>query len=281
MPAKFGLSFADCRNRLDRARKRRKVVIDVDAWQPPEHLDDFKIRDDPVALGECYARVFLKDAKRLDADVTVPPLELCNARCALEAMAALDDMARRQQLESLERHILKSLEGLPDKEWRSFSRPNVRPHNTDSSDQFSLGLLPSQGGRFGAVPMPSIKTLQLPSLCVALNLYLKIAATNETAATEISTIQVLRNFQSRPHVDGNNKGESWSLCFGSYEGGGIWVLDDKGDEPLRLKQDVKGPSREVRYKASREPYLGRVLDTHRFPKKFDGNVRVQDSARCK
>ena len=37
----------------------------------------------------------------------------------------------------------------------------VRPRNSASSDQFTLRLLPSQGSRFGAVPMPSIKNLSV------------------------------------------------------------------------------------------------------------------------
>ena len=132
-----------------------------------------------------------------------------------------------------------------------------------------LGLLPSKGERYGAIPMPTPMTWKLPSLCVLLNLYLRIAAP-QSATSEISSIQVLRNFISRPHVDGNNKGKSWGLAFGNYVGGGVWSLCENGDCLHTLQDDVKGPRGNILYRGGRK-YLGRVLDTRRNPQEFDGN----------
>jgi len=66
----------------EQAPKRRKVVVDVEAWQPPIHVDDFNVKAHPVALGERCARVALveQSSKRSHADIQVSPLQLRNAR---------------------------------------------------------------------------------------------------------------------------------------------------------------------------------------------------------
>ena len=39
---------------------------------------------------------------------------------------------------------------------------------------------------------------------------------------------VRRNFEIRPHADGNNKGASWG-GIGDFTGGGIWALDETAE----------------------------------------------------
>ena len=72
-------------------------------------------------------------------------------------------------------------------------------------------------------------TWQLPSLCVLLNLYLRLAAPESKAFAKTS-IQALRNFRSIPHVDGNNRGDSWGVSFGEHTEGGIWILNADGGQ---------------------------------------------------
>jgi hypothetical protein len=266
------LGFRRCSRAAERARKRQKPVVDVDAWRAPDvHIDDLEIVQNPVALGRRYARVALVEQpiKRLREDIQVPPSDLKNAVCALEGMMKTEG-ARKHLLRLLEENILGTLGSLPDYEWKCRSRENIRPEGMRTTDQFVLGLLPSKGERFGCIPMPTEKTWKLPSLCVALNLYLQIAVP-ASVVFEVSTISVLRNVESEPHVDGNNKGDSWGLAFGDFEGGGVWVVDGREGADLEycLREVVRGPTGRIRYKAG--TYTGRVLDTRRCPRQFDGN----------
>jgi len=254
-------------------KRQRQVVIDVDSWMPPLVVEDYDIVNDPVELGVRYARIALVEQpiKRLRSDGPLPPCEISKAYAVIEGLASASD-AKSYILQALEANILNILHGIPADAWKCTKRANARPEGTKHSYQFVLGLQPSKGERFGAIPMPTPMTWKVPSLCTLLNLYLRIASPASTA-DDVSSIQVLRNFQSRPHVDGNNKGASWGLSFGDFVGknSGIWVLDPNGTHRLKLRADVRYPRGKVIYEAGKS-YSGKVLDTRRCPQRFDGNL---------
>jgi hypothetical protein len=81
-----------------------------------------------------------------------------------------------------------------------------------------------------------------------------------------TSIQVNKNYASRPHVDKNNLGQSLILGLGDYTDGQLWVHDDKGDVPLELKEDIFSA---YRYRSGKS-YSGTVLDCRNEIIEFDG-----------
>ena len=89
-----------------------------------------------------------------------------------------------------------------------------------------------------------------------------------------TSIQINRNYASRPHVDKNNEGMSYIVSLGRFSGGEIWVHD--GADPtvdngvagsvIRLMDDDVPEQ----YKAG-ELYHGRILDVFQRWTQFDGN----------
>ena len=91
---------------------------------------------------------------------------------------------------------------------------------------------------------------------------------------EFTSIQVNRNYASRPHVDKNNEGMSYIIGLGRFTGGEVWVHDDSV-----LADGEWAPGRSLRlsggdvgdhYKDGQN-YYGRVLDVYEKWVVFDGN----------
>mmetsp|Transcript_43424 Transcript_43424/g.128464 ORF Transcript_43424/g.128464 Transcript_43424/m.128464 type:complete len:419 (+) Transcript_43424:39-1295(+) len=82
-----------------------------------------------------------------------------------------------------------------------------------------------------------------------------------------TSIQVNKDYASRPHVDKNNLGSSLIIGLGSYEGGETWVQDDDGDDELELGEDIISPHH---YRKGRS-YQGRRANIRDELCEFDGN----------
>ena len=84
---------------------------------------------------------------------------------------------------------------------------------------------------------------------------------------EFTSIQVNKNYASRPHVDKNNLGESLIIGLGDYTGGEIWVHDETGDVPFRLDESI---SCMYHYEEG-ATYSGSVLDPRGQWSRFNGS----------
>eukprot|EP00438_Fugacium_kawagutii_P025630 Skav209733 [mRNA] locus=scaffold528:584647:592496:- [translate_table: standard] len=84
---------------------------------------------------------------------------------------------------------------------------------------------------------------------------------------EFTSIQVNKNYASRPHVDKNNLGDSLIIGLGDYTDGGIWVHDPAGNVSFELQEDI---SCMYHYEAS-ATYNGTFLDIHDKWVHFNGN----------
>lgn len=84
---------------------------------------------------------------------------------------------------------------------------------------------------------------------------------------EFTSIQVNKNYASRPHVDKNNLGESLIIGLGDYTDGDIWVHDPEGVVPFELREDI---SCMYHYEAG-VSYNGSWLDIHNKWIHFNGN----------
>lgn len=81
-----------------------------------------------------------------------------------------------------------------------------------------------------------------------------------------TSIQVNKNYASRPHVDKNNLGKSLILGLGDYRDGQLWVHDDEGKETLELKESITSA---YNYTAGKQ-ISGSILDCHDELVEFDG-----------
>ena len=68
--------------------------------------------------------------------------------------------------DELKQKILAVLEGIPDKEWESTSRQNVRPAGERKSFQKVLGLV--TGAHWRGIPMPTTDTFRYRGLVMDL-----------------------------------------------------------------------------------------------------------------
>lgn len=83
---------------------------------------------------------------------------------------------------------------------------------------------------------------------------------------EFTSIQVNKNYASRPHVDKNNLGESLIIGLGDYTGGDVWVHDE-GTVAFELKEDI---SCMYHYEAG-ATYHGSWMDIRGKWTHFNGN----------
>ena len=161
--------------------------------------------------------------------------------------------------EELAKAILKVLEAIPDKEWQSTSRPNVRPSGEKISLQKTLGLV--SHAHFKGIPMLTMDTYRYPGLT---QMILEYARRLSGGKFEATSIQLTKDLKSRPHKDRNNRGPSLIFGLGDWTGGETFVQEDGGPDTFRLRADIKGIGK--RDKRLR----GYKLDIHK-PQRFDGN----------
>lgn len=83
---------------------------------------------------------------------------------------------------------------------------------------------------------------------------------------EFTSIQVNKNYASRPHVDKNNLGESLIIGLGDYTGGDVWVHDE-GAVAFELQEDI---SCMYHYEAG-ATYHGSWMDIRGKWTHFNGN----------
>lgn len=84
---------------------------------------------------------------------------------------------------------------------------------------------------------------------------------------EFTSIQVNKNYASRPHVDRNNLGDSLIVALGDYSGGDIWVHDEAGNVPFELQESISS----MYHYESNVTYIGSLLDLKRTWRYFNGN----------
>ena len=139
--------------------------------------------------------------------------------------------------DELKAALLRCLRKIPDAIWRSSSRANVRASKEKSHLQMCLGLVKTASWR--GVPMPSKKTFEFLELTKLILELMRRLAKKRSLALAGSSIQINKNHQSAPHVDGNNSGPSFMLGQGCWTGGQLFVEDSSGDFVIELPADVK------------------------------------------
>lgn len=138
------------------------------------------------------------------------------------------------------------------------SRKNVIPEGQDGILGMVLGLFVF-GGNIGL----SAGSNDHPWLTRLLSDFLH----DQHPDFPFTSIQVNKDYASRPHVDKNNVGSSLIIGFGEYEGGQTWVQDDDGTEELTVGEDIISPHN---YRKGRT-YKGKFLDIKDRLVEFDGN----------
>lgn len=118
-----------------------------------------------------------------------------------------------------EASILADLRRIPERSWRCKSRKNVAPNGIKETRQLCLGLTSPRRIRF---PMPSVATWAHRSLITRL-LHFRISSLEQDDDLQVTSIQITKNLQSRPHVDRGNMGPSDLIALGDFEGGETWV----------------------------------------------------------
>ncbi|CAE7245749.1 unnamed protein product, partial [Symbiodinium microadriaticum] len=136
--------------------------------------------------------------------------------------------------DELGKQILTDLDRIPDKEWETRSRENVRPAGEAKSLQKTLGLF--VGARWHGIPMPTTDTFNFRKLTGNILLYAR-----QLGVGEATSIQVTKNLCTRPHRDVNNRGPSRIFGLGDWtEGGETFVQDDRGTEKHELQEHIPG-----------------------------------------
>jgi len=82
-----------------------------------------------------------------------------------------------------------------------------------------------------------------------------------------TSIQVNKNYASRPHVDRNNLGSSMIIAVGDFHGGQLWTEGGEGEADVTLTENIKSP---YCYRAGMT-YKGSLVDVRDRLVEFDGN----------
>ena len=138
------------------------------------------------------------------------------------------------------------------------TRKNVLPDGVDAVRGMLLGFY-ALAGNIGITDASKSR----PWLVQLLSSF----ARKSHPAFEFTSIQVNKNYASRPHVDKNNLGESLIIGLGDYTDGDIWVHDPEGVVPFELREDI---SCMYHYEAG-VTYNGSWLDIHNKWIHFNGN----------
>lgn len=136
----------------------------------------------------------------------------------------------------------------------SSSRTNVIPDGKQSVQGALAGLF-AYGGTLGITNF----TKQNPELVVYLNRFLRSWET----AFRYTSIQINKDYSSKPHADRNNLGPSRIIGLGNYQGGEIWIERKGVSEPLTLQRDVP------RYRRG-ETYMDQKVNIHNRLVEFGG-----------
>lgn len=102
-------------------------------------------------------------------------------------------------------------------------------------------------------------TKSYPELVVYLNRFLR----SRESAFRYTSLQINKDYSSKPHADKNNLGPSRIIGLGNYQGGELWIERKGGSEPLTLQHDVP------RYRKG-ETYVGRKVNIHNRFVEFGG-----------
>ena len=113
----------------------------------------------------------------------------------------------------------------------SASRRNVIPKDQEEIQASLCGL-------FVAIDNVSVATYSRRSPW--LTRLLAAFCHKENPSFKFTSIQVNKNYASRPHVDRNNLGESLIIGLGNYTGGDLWTHEAKGNKEHTLDEDIIG-----------------------------------------
>ena len=162
--------------------------------------------------------------------------------------------------EELKQKMLKSFKAIPDSEWQSTSRKNVRPSGDTTSKQKSLGLVSHPQSRW--IPVPTTDTYRYRGLTQMILEYARRVTPGEKF--DATSIQLTKNLKSKPHRDKNNRGPSLIFGLGDWKGGETFVQEDGGPDTYRLGETIEGIGRK------NQLLHGHKYDIHQ-PQRFDGN----------
>ena len=109
-------------------------------------------------------------------------------------------------------------------------RLNVAPENRTVRSQL-FGLYAR--GPYIGVTVASHSNPELLKLLIRM-----LRSHPEAAGFQFTSIIVNRDFASKAHIDRGNKGDSFIIALGDFEGGGLWVEASDGSEPLELDHKV-------------------------------------------
>ena len=226
----------------------RKVdCIDADRWAAPTWVEDSDVlKADTLELGGRYARRYMdeKIGNRSEYDCRLASADIVAAGPALKQLQRLPG-AGAHIAAALAAAALATLKTIPSSEWRCTSRENVRPDGQIVTQQLTLGLCLTQS-YFNGIPMPTCATARYPGLCTVLLQYLR-SATDVPDDFLITSIQLTKNLQTKPHCDANNFGPSYIVGFGQYQGGETFVEQSAGSSTRQLRENVESRGA-VRYR---------------------------------
>lgn len=143
--------------------------------------------------------------------------------------------------DALATQVLSALEGIPEKDWHSTTRANVRPQG-EFANQILLGL--NLNATYRRIPMPTAKTFFFHGLTTLILDYMNARAIEQGLIKpgerlQGTTLQLTKSMQSRPHRDGNNQGESYAAGFGTFVGGQLFEEDAAASDLVHeLSEDL-------------------------------------------
>ena len=166
-----------------------------------------------------------------------------------------------QSLEACSELIQQALFSIPNNEWTSYSRRNVRSNQHTHADQILLGLYSGVQSR-GRLQFTR-NTFKFPNLTRLILRHIQLLP--HLQDFERTSIQINRNLRTIPHRDSNNRGYSIGWAVGNWTGGDLFLHDPHGTEQL-VVADVA-----CRVASRGDILPGRRLDVHQ-PVCFDGNT---------
>ncbi|CAE7732175.1 unnamed protein product [Symbiodinium sp. CCMP2592] len=156
--------------------------------------------------------------------------------------------------------VLGCLRQIPISTWKSSNRKNVRSKHEPVAHQMCLGLY--AGPNTSGLPGITQATYLYRGLLRGLLRLGRLA--HDDVPITCTSIQVNRNLHTIPHRDSNNAGESFILGLGSWDGGRLFVQQDRGPHRYVLKESIPGIGRKGRV------LRGNAMDISTL-RCFDGN----------
>ena len=166
-----------------------------------------------------------------------------------------------QSLETCSELIQQALFSIPNNDWTSYSRRNVRSDRHTHADQILLGLYSGVQSR-GRLQFTR-NTFKFPNLTRLILRYIQLLP--HVQDFECTSIQINRNLRTIPHRDSNNRGYSIGWAVGNWTGGDLFLYDPHGIEQLVVSDAA------CKVASMGDILPGRRLDV-RQPICFDGNT---------